>query len=102
MSDLDNFEHRDDGDETIQQAVFNVTLHRGNVLNELENFFLAHPSFNPRFDELFITMAGSNDTLEKGEGGGVMRDALSEYWETFALERASMVGHLCHKSLFYA
>ena len=31
----------------------------------------------------------SNDTLQKGEGGGVMRDVLSEYWESFSLERAS-------------
>ncbi|CAL9699778.1 unnamed protein product [Knipowitschia caucasica] len=66
-----------------------LRLHRGNIFQELNAAFgKGLVSVNDCLLE--IEMVQPNGTTEKGEdNGGVLRDALSEYWETFVMKCTS-------------
>lgn len=72
---------------TLENVVVYVKLHRGQVLEELENFFMEH-SFHMRSQSLHIQMILPNGEVELAEdNGGVFRDALTEYWDSFYMQR---------------
>jgi hypothetical protein len=74
-------------DKTFQYEVLDVWLHRGHVLEELENLFLVH-DFDAKGTSMHVHMILPNGTAEEAEDtGGVLRDALSEYWESFYMQR---------------
>ncbi|CAL9692657.1 unnamed protein product [Knipowitschia caucasica] len=66
-----------------------LRLHRGNLFQELNAAFgKGLVSVNDCLLE--IEMVQPNGTTEKGEdNGGVLRNALSEYWETFVMKCTS-------------
>ncbi|XP_057702771.1 uncharacterized protein LOC130922187 isoform X2 [Corythoichthys intestinalis] len=75
------------GDIPVQEPHLRGTkklkLHRGNIFHELNTAF---KNGNIDIAEMLveIEMFQPNGNMEKGEdSGGVLRDALSEYWETF-------------------
>lgn len=68
-----------------------IKLHRGHVMEELENFFMEN-EFDMRQTQLEVQMILPNGQSEVAiDNGGVTRDALSEYWETFYMKRTA--GH---------
>lgn len=73
------------GPQTIPQPprITRIKLHRGNVFQDLNAAF--HEGIVSVDDTLLeIEMVLPNGSTEKGEdNGGVLRDALSEYWDTF-------------------
>ncbi|XP_061639101.1 uncharacterized protein LOC133482700 [Phyllopteryx taeniolatus] len=69
--------------ESHPLKVTKLKMHRGNVFTELN---MAFQNGSVSVDELLveIEMVQPNGSMEKGEdNGGLLRDALSEYWETF-------------------
>lgn len=69
-----------------ESTAIKLRLRRGNVFNEL-NAALKEGRISVDNMLLEIEMVLPNGTAEKGEdNGGVLRDALSEYWETFFLK----------------
>ena len=61
----------------------NIKLHRGHVFAELNDAMLKG-EINENLHLLEVSMKLPNGKTEEGEdSGGVLRDALSEYWETF-------------------
>lgn len=63
-----------------------IVLRRGNVLEGMIKWFETN-EFDLRNDTINVTMIGSNGIREKGEDtGGIFRDALSEFWQTFYLK----------------
>lgn len=83
---LDNFSELN---ETLQNEFVVLKLHRGHVLNELEDFFMQN-DFKMRHQTLQIKMILPNGETESAEdSGGVLRDCLSEYWNSFYTERTT-------------
>ncbi|XP_076850602.1 uncharacterized protein LOC143500373 [Brachyhypopomus gauderio] len=65
--------------------VTKIRLRRGNVFQDLNNVF--HCGLVSVSDTLEIEMVLPNGSTEKGEdNGGVLRDALSEYWDAFIMK----------------
>lgn len=74
---------QDDLDVTLAIEICDIHLHRGNVLNDLESYIIEH-NLDIRSQKPYITMISPNGRTEiAADGGGVLRDALSEYWDTF-------------------
>lgn len=71
--------------ETLQSRLFEIKVHRGHVLEELIQFFVENDSTTElRGAAVHVTMILPNGTEEVGEdNGGVMRDMLTEFWQTF-------------------
>lgn len=70
-------------DETLPASacVKNLVIRRGSVFTDVMKFFLKE-EFNLRTDTLELRIL-----TERGEdSGGVFRDAMSEFWETFYLK----------------
>ena len=68
-----------DGDLCSLESV-TLWLHRGQVLHELEDFFMNH-RFWVKSQPLVVKMVNPNGRVENAEdSGGILRDALSEYW----------------------
>jgi hypothetical protein len=66
------------------RAILSITVHRGHVLKELEDFFIHHdPECGPGMI-VEASMILPNGVLETGEDtGGIFRDMIAEYWESF-------------------
>ncbi|XP_061194678.1 uncharacterized protein LOC133202815 [Saccostrea echinata] len=74
---------RNDLDETLPASavVKNLVIKRGNAFSDVMKFFVKQ-EFNLRTDTLQLSIL-----TEKGEdSGGVFRDAMSEFWDTFYLK----------------
>jgi len=79
----------DDIDTTVEKTNIVIKLHRGHVLEELEDYFMEN-DFSIRNTDLHIQMILPNGQEEKADdNGGVLRDALSEYWESFYMRRTN-------------
>lgn len=60
-----------------------LKLHRGHVFEDL-NAAMLKGQINGQEDNIEIQMVLPNGDLEQGaDSGGILRDALSEYWDTF-------------------
>lgn len=71
-------------DPTSGQQVLNISLHRGHVLTELLDEFISINLTNSMNVVINIEMFLSNGQKELGlDAGGVFRDALSEFWNSF-------------------
>lgn len=71
-------------DENIDKPVKNMVLHRGYIINELIEEFINIDSVNLRHVTVNIEMYLTNGAKELGlDVGGVFRDALSEFWNSF-------------------
>ena len=57
-----------------------IRLHRGNVLAELRDYYKTHDVKNPIYCKMILPN-GQEEAAE--DNGGVLRDALSEFWEEF-------------------
>ena len=67
----------------------NIEVHRGLVLEELEKHFLKEDLKSIRGLTVTVAMILPDGTKEAGEdNGGVLRDLLSEYWNSFYEQRA--------------
>ena len=78
-------------DTTLPITTLILRLHRGHVMEELENFFM-YNDFEMRQQNLQIQMVLPNGETELGEdNGGILRDCLTEYWDTFYMKRT--LGH---------
>lgn len=83
---LDNFNELN---ETLQNEFVVLKLHRGRVLNKYEDVFVQN-DFKMRHQTLQIKMILPNIETESAEdSGGVLRDCLSEYWNSFYTERTT-------------
>ena len=70
--------------ETLKSSSFEIKVHRGHVLKELIQFFVGKDTASLRGAVVHVTMILPNGKEEVGEdNGGVMRDMLSEFWQTF-------------------
>lgn len=75
--------------ETLQNEFVVLKLHRGHVLNELEDLFMQN-DFKMRHQTLQIQMILPNGETESAEdSGGGLRDCLSKYWNSFYTERTT-------------
>jgi hypothetical protein len=75
--------------ETLPNEFVVLKLHRGHVLKELEDFFM-NQQFDMRRQTLQIKMILPNGETEIAEdSGGVLRDCLSEYWNSFYTNRTT-------------
>ena len=75
-------------DDTLPMTpiVREVTVHRGRVCHDLITFFAEEDNVNSS-QTLEIKMLKENGTPEVAEdNGGVLRDALTEFWENFYLQ----------------
>ena len=87
ISGGDLFSHPEALDDTIPNTVTSVILNRGHVLEQLEDFFMSN-DFDMRSTRLHVQMVlPSGETEVAEDSGGVLRDCLSEYWESFYLRR---------------
>ena len=78
-------------DTTLPITTLILRLHRGHIMEELENFFM-YNDFEMRQQNLQIQMVLPNGETELGEdNGGILRDCLTEYWDTFYMNRT--LGH---------
>jgi hypothetical protein len=78
-------------DDTLDMAFIELKLHRGNVMKEMIKFFEESPAFNHRCSTIHVKMILPDGKEELAEdSGGVLRDALSEFWTSF--EKACMSG----------
>jgi hypothetical protein len=67
-----------------EKDVLSITVHRGHVLQELEDYFMQHDSDCVSGMIVNVSMVMPNGIIETAEDtGGVFRDMLSEYWESF-------------------
>ncbi|OWF36793.1 hypothetical protein KP79_PYT02860 [Mizuhopecten yessoensis] len=64
--------------------VHEITVHRGFVCRDLIAFFSHDQSNNSKFEIKMLKEDGTQEIAE--DNGGVMRDALSEFWDTFYLQ----------------
>ena len=70
--------------ETLKSGSFEIKVHRGHVLKELIQFFVEKDTTSLRGAVVHVTMILPNSKEEVGkDNGGVMRDMLSEFWQTF-------------------
>ena len=75
-------------EKTIPNEIINIKVHRGHVLQELEDYFIANKVKNVRGMDIHIEMILPNGKPEAAEdNGGVLRDMLAEYWNSFYKER---------------
>lgn len=75
-----NLEYRSQASTASTVTVDTIRLHRGQVLTELTSYYKTHDVKNT----VEVQMLLPNGIEEAGEdNGGVMRDALSEFWEEF-------------------
>ncbi|KAL3861531.1 hypothetical protein ACJMK2_007560 [Sinanodonta woodiana] len=73
-----------DLNDTIGTCVKVIQLHRGHVFKEFIDFFLENSSLDLRGTNIEVEMILPNGQKEAGEdSGGILRDALSEFWHTF-------------------
>ena len=87
ISGGDLFSHPEALDDTIPNTVTSVILNRGHVLEQLEDFFMSN-DIDIRSTRLHVQMVlPSGETEVAEDSGGVLRDSLSEYWESFYLRR---------------
>ena len=74
-------------DTTLPITTLILRLHRGHVMEELEIFFM-YNDFEMLQQNLQIQMVLPNGETELGEdNGGILRDCLTEYWESFYMKR---------------
>ncbi|KAL3885738.1 hypothetical protein ACJMK2_025781 [Sinanodonta woodiana] len=70
-------------DDTVplNESVKKVKVKRGRVFDDMMNYFL-DANFDPRLNQLQVELVS-----ERGEdAGGVSRDVVSEFWETFYIK----------------
>ena len=73
-----------ENNESLKSSSFEIKVHRGHVLKELIQFFTEKDTASLRGAVVHVTMILPNGKEEAGEdNGGVMRDMLSEFWQTF-------------------
>ena len=72
-------------DDTVENSVQSVTVHRGMAYHDLIKCFMAlDKDTDIRFKKFEVTMVLQNGNVEAAEdNGGVLRDCLAEFWETF-------------------
>lgn len=74
------------------KSTVKITVHRGNVCNDLMNFFInkskkkaeAEALKHATFEIIMLKETGYPEVAE--DNGGVMRDALAEFWDTFYVQ----------------
>lgn len=70
-----------------QPIVKEIKLHRGNVFHDFVAFFSSEQNKNLKTTTFEVKMVKENGDIEIAEdNGGVMRDALSEFYDTFFLQ----------------
>lgn len=73
-------------DDTLP-VISEITVHRGSVCRDLINFFSLEENLQSNNQSFEIKMLKEDGTPEAAEdNGGVMRDALTEFWDTFYLQ----------------
>jgi hypothetical protein len=82
------FSVKDDNEQslsdTIETQKFEIEIHRGHVLEELETYFMENDIVSIHGMMVHVTMILPNGEKEVAEdNGGVLRDMLSEYWSSF-------------------
>ena len=61
-----------------------ITVHRGHVLDDLRKLFKTNPDIDFKRDMIQVQVLLPNGDLEQAQdNGGIMRDILSEFWESF-------------------
>ncbi|KAL3854228.1 hypothetical protein ACJMK2_013503 [Sinanodonta woodiana] len=77
----DNHFNKLDDTVPLNESVKKVIVQRGHVFDGMINYFL-DANFDPRLNQLQVELVS-----ERGEdAGGVFRDVVSEFWETFYIK----------------
>ena len=69
--------------ETLKSCVLDIKVHRDHVMKELEDIFINEDLQCVRGMIVDVKMILPNGKEVAEDGGGVLQDMLTEYWQTF-------------------